>query len=427
VRWLPPWFNSPVSGTSSHNASPPRIDEHDPVSLADYLGSFEWELQDVATFRAVIEGGLNLWRTVIEYTPNPAQRGRLLELGSPPFDMTLLLQKFRNYDLSLTGFASDSRPEIVKELESPRFGERYTFRCACFDVEHDPFPYDDNSFDVVNWCEVIEHLTENPVHTLSEIHRVLKPEGELVLSTPNACRSDSIANFLYGLNIYDRYHLGSLLKGSRHSREYTYQELQELVEGSGFQIERMEDIDICPPFGLRRRAMRAVMNNVVSRITGGHYRDHLFVRARKTQRPFRWHFPTKLFAEQHLAYYLAPTRNVVMGENDELHTTTGWGELATGPQGRTMRRSEDVGNVYLLSEGRETQVTATVSRGKGQAQTWHSNAGKLVWLGKADFDAPADRWIDVVVPLSNEYEPGNPIHVRFDAPGGVDVHAVAVG
>ena len=73
---------------------------------------------------------------------------------------------------------------------------------------------------MVTWCEVIEHLTGNPVFTLSEIHRVLKPGGAVVISTPNVARIENVIRVCFGNNVYDPYHLGTLLRGSRHSREY---------------------------------------------------------------------------------------------------------------------------------------------------------------------------------------------------------------
>lgn len=46
-------------------------------------------------------------------------------------------------------------------------------------------PFDDASFDLV-WCsEVIEHL-EDPAFSLSELRRVTKPGGLLLLTTPNS-------------------------------------------------------------------------------------------------------------------------------------------------------------------------------------------------------------------------------------------------
>lgn len=53
-----------------------------------------------------------------------------------------------------------------------------------FDFSADRFPYEDGSFDALTSIEVIEHL-ENPYHFLRECARILKPNGVLILSTPN--------------------------------------------------------------------------------------------------------------------------------------------------------------------------------------------------------------------------------------------------
>jgi len=406
-------------------ASPPPVSERDPEALSRYLLSFRWPYRNEAVHKILVQGGLPLWRQVLRFVPNPKERGKALELGSPPFHITLMLQRFRNYDLSLTGFASDGRPEIEQTLESPEYGETYKFSCTCFDAEKERFPYDDNTFDLVTWCEVIEHLTENPVHTLAEIHRVLKPGGALVLSTPNASRADSIANFIAGRNIYDPYHLGAPLKGSRHSREYTLDELRDLIEGCGYSIDRIADIDIYPPESRNRRVWRGLLNNVFAKFTKGHHRYHLFVRARKTDRPFRWHFPERLFDGGHLAFHMAPKdANVVFGENEVIHIAMGWDGLRTAPDGRQFRRSGDVGDVYLVSPQKLTSATVTLSGGRGEAQAWHDNGGALVGLGSVSFDAASGSWTDVTIPLSADYEPGNPLHIRLDVPGGVDVHRV---
>ena len=46
-------------------------------------------------------------------------------------------------------------------------------------------PFNDNSFDLI-WCsEVIEHV-DNPIKTLAEFRRTLKPKGKMILTTPNS-------------------------------------------------------------------------------------------------------------------------------------------------------------------------------------------------------------------------------------------------
>jgi 2-polyprenyl-3-methyl-5-hydroxy-6-metoxy-1,4-benzoquinol methylase len=45
-------------------------------------------------------------------------------------------------------------------------------------------PFKDKSFDVITCIEVIEHL-ENPSLLVRELYRTLKPNGTLIISTPN--------------------------------------------------------------------------------------------------------------------------------------------------------------------------------------------------------------------------------------------------
>jgi 2-polyprenyl-3-methyl-5-hydroxy-6-metoxy-1,4-benzoquinol methylase len=46
------------------------------------------------------------------------------------------------------------------------------------------FPFKKNFFDTIFWGDNIEHIL-NPSFTITEINRVLKPNGRLVISTPN--------------------------------------------------------------------------------------------------------------------------------------------------------------------------------------------------------------------------------------------------
>ena len=56
-------------------------------------------------------------------------------------------------------------------------------------------PFADASFDLVTCTEVIEHL-EHYRQTLREMHRVLKPAGRLVVTTPNILNLKSRIRFL---------------------------------------------------------------------------------------------------------------------------------------------------------------------------------------------------------------------------------------
>lgn len=84
-------------------------------------------------------------------------------------------------------------------------------------------PFKSDEFDVVTLWEVIEHIPKyTEKKAFSEIFRVLKKNGLLILSTPNK-------NLLS--NILDP---GYFLRGHRH---YNATNLMELIESCGFLIE----------------------------------------------------------------------------------------------------------------------------------------------------------------------------------------------
>jgi SAM-dependent methyltransferase len=400
------------------------MDETDAAALAHYLLSFRWPFRHDDVEQELVAGGLRLWQEILRVVPQTAERRSALELGSPPFHITLLLQRFRRYDLTLSGAASDDRPEIVQDLESPDYDERHHFRCVCFDVERDRFPFDDATFDLVTCCEVIEHLTQNPVHALAEIHRVLRPGGWFVLSTPNAARAGNIANLLRGRNVYDPYHLGTPLRGSRHSREYTLDELRDLIGGCGFEIDLAENVDLQHAVSVTQRALRTVLNHVVAPLTGAHYRAHLLVRARRTAAPFRWHYPSDLFDGGHLAFHVTPTSSdVTVGTNEKGHLAIGWGATRRAAGDRLARRAVPIGDLYLRECGPSREIVLTLSAGRGDAEVWDDNDGAYVLLGRGSFDVPAGEWQELSIALNAASRPGTPLHVRLLAPDGVDLHA----
>jgi len=57
-------------------------------------------------------------------------------------------------------------------------------------------PFSQSCFDCVIFLETIEHV-ENPAEFLREFHRILRPDGCVILSTPNAT---SLKNILYALS-----------------------------------------------------------------------------------------------------------------------------------------------------------------------------------------------------------------------------------
>lgn len=168
----------------------------------------------------------------------------LLELGANPYFTTTLLHKFRNARLHLANFFDARGEDASQQVRIHKTGEVIRYHYQQFNIEEDIFPYQDESFDVVLCCEILEHLLSDPVHALVEIRRALKPGGTLVLTTPNVARLDNVRKMISGENIYDPY--SGYGPYGRHNREYTPQDLFGLLSANGFQVNTLFTADVNP-------------------------------------------------------------------------------------------------------------------------------------------------------------------------------------
>ncbi len=121
------------------------------------------------------------------------------------------------------------------------------------DISSIRLPYEDACFDAVYCGEVIEHLFD-PDHLLEEIHRVLKPKGVCVMTTPNLAGWPSRLALLMGYQPYPMEvslrHEGTgklLLKRSEgqrdHIRLFTKRAFCELLRKHSFVIKHLQG---CP-------------------------------------------------------------------------------------------------------------------------------------------------------------------------------------
>lgn len=183
----------------------------------------------------------------------PNSKGCCLELGANPYFTTILLREFTPHEYILANYFSDQHPiglqsqyvDLLKyEPENQDHANqlRVYLDYHHFNIENDLFPFADDSFDIVLFCEIIEHLLMDPAKVLREIKRVLKPSGQLILTTPNISRLENVARILSGANIYDPY--SGYGPYGRHNREYNKHELYLLLTYIGFNIEEMFSADV---------------------------------------------------------------------------------------------------------------------------------------------------------------------------------------
>jgi SAM-dependent methyltransferase len=170
---------------------------------------------------------------------SPKRREKILEIGSLFGVVSKSLKK-----MGYSVFALDI-PEFYESPALQSLYEKAEIPFVGVNLRHSVLPYESGFFDAVILCEVIEHFNFNPLPSLKEINRVLKPGGILYIGTPNMASIKNRIDLLRGRSI--RNPVGEFFEQldrkynkivSLHWREYTLSELVEMIERVGFEISQ---------------------------------------------------------------------------------------------------------------------------------------------------------------------------------------------
>ncbi len=199
-----------------------------------------WATPGTPNARYLTEHTDRLVRT-LQLIPPGGSEDRILEMGCY-LQITPALRNLLGYG-EIRGSYHGSGGCDRKMAEST---EGDFFECAIdlFNCELDRFPYPDGYFSTVLCCELLEHLERDPMFMMSEIGRVLRPGGVLLLTTPNTASLRSVAAILAGrhpgfYNLYPNPGAG-IPADSRHQREYTPEEIAALFSAAGFTALHLE-------------------------------------------------------------------------------------------------------------------------------------------------------------------------------------------
>jgi SAM-dependent methyltransferase len=349
--------------------------------LKDDLVNFRAGLEEPGVRQNLIERGLPRILATLEVIPDSFRDKDMLELGSSPYFLSLCLHRLCTGRLRHANYFGPGTEHGADRLVHQRTGEEIVFEYEAFNIETDAFPYADESFEVVLFSELIEHLGVNPVRALAEIHRVLRPGGIVVVTTPNAFSLERFATFLRGgSQMVDRY--SPLFGyGARHNREYNPHELRELIEGTGFAVEEIVTRDLAP-MSRGERLQRALWRCLLRLYSDMPRDEHIFLRARRGER-FRWHFPPSLF--DNIQFFTLVRHSwVEMGINHEVQTAAGWYPCERRAEGGgEMRWTHGVGQAFLKTPPSLSKLVAEVYvRDDGPARLYVRAHDR--WLGKVN-------------------------------------------
>ena len=154
----------------------------------------------------------------------PAQSGTLLDLGCGQGEMSRHLR-----DLGWQVEGADVSEDNVARLKE------LGFVAHRMDL-NEPLPFADASFDAVTLLDVLEHVVKAEL-LVEEIHRILRPGGRFLLSTPNQAFYKRRLRALLGREPDEE---------GYHFRFFIRRKLRRLLERRGLRLLRRRSIGFYP-------------------------------------------------------------------------------------------------------------------------------------------------------------------------------------
>jgi SAM-dependent methyltransferase len=235
---------------------------------------------------------------------------QVLELGAAPYFFTALVRHLFEAEVTAANVqaatwpGADGGPTSGRvTLTVPEDGGtgRLDVPVAIFNIEKDPFPFDNDRFDVVLCMEVLEHLAYSPSHMLAESHRVLRPDGLFLLTVPNLLTIKRLVLMVLNRTTEVPYS-GYGLYG-RHQREFAPHEVLGLLTACHFQVTDLVTANVWPTY--RGDAGRGFVNGWLNALTSlpvpwlAAKREYILCAARPVGTPVAA-YPEWLYTHRHL-------------------------------------------------------------------------------------------------------------------------------
>lgn len=119
-------------------------------------------------------------------------------------------------------------------------------------------PFQDQSFDLVFAGEIIEHIVDTDFF-MNEINRILKPNGELIVTTPNVASLDRRLMLLFNINpFFPASFEFPVSAQSGHLRFFNKRLLIDFLDHKGFKIIGFKSDVISFPFGIYSRVLAKI-------------------------------------------------------------------------------------------------------------------------------------------------------------------------
>jgi methionine biosynthesis protein MetW len=132
---------------------------------------------------------------------------------------------------------------------------------TCLDLNTGHLPYRDKSFNTITCLEVIEHVL-NPIHLLKDLNRLLRPKGQLVLSTPNIRYFKNVGRLLL-TGRFPHTTTDTFVWGGGHLHYFTRKDLSFLLREAGLKKMKFYINEEQFRRSMKRRFTRGIIGNSI--------------------------------------------------------------------------------------------------------------------------------------------------------------------
>ena len=158
-------------------------------------------------------------------------RGDVLDYGAGKGFLSAILVKYSSVMLSACDFSGQVTAFNNRLLQ---YSSNYR---GCKLIRLFPSEFKDNQFDIVFLVEAIEHLSDAYLYpTISEITRILKPGGKIIVTTRNN-------EMLDALNVMCP-DCGCVFHRVQHMRSFTQRSMKDIMGRFGFKMHYCRGLNI---------------------------------------------------------------------------------------------------------------------------------------------------------------------------------------
>lgn len=174
------------------------------------------------------------WNPVTRWLYEDAQKrtiSKTLDIGCGYGTLSLFTKR-------ITG-CSSFMVDFIDAYMSNKLIKKYSLNFRVANIELEPIPFKKESFDTILFTEVLEHLNFNPIPTLRKIVKVLKKDGLLYITTPDAEEWGKITTFYNNPKVMPFPNKRKKIIDA-HIYQYNKKELFSLLKETGLEVVKFD-------------------------------------------------------------------------------------------------------------------------------------------------------------------------------------------